>query len=171
MYSTLIKPSWRLLLALVLTFTVVGCDSNDDDDNGAGEDPAAIHGAWRSAGENVAPGLAELGFDDIRATFNADGTYTVHSMFGEIPVTQTGTYTTAASSSGSIRTIELEQHEPNTLESRGIYEIDGNTMRYEVVDVSQGTPPTPEGGFGSTVAGDDPAGHWTQTFVRIEGED
>lgn len=165
---TYLKPSWRLLLALLLTFTIVGCDSDDDDDDDIGDDPTAIHGTWVSEGDDVAPGLTELGFDDIEATFNANGTYVVNSMFGDIPVEQTGTYTTVASSVGDIRTITLTQQTPNTLTSRGIYEIDGNTMRYEVVDVSQGTPPTPEGGFGSTVAGDDPAGHWTQTFVRVE---
>jgi hypothetical protein len=162
------KKLIALLMVLPFVLFTIGCDSVDADDPGTGDDPTAVHGTWESTGDNVAPGLAALGFNNITATFTAEGTYTVNSMFGEIPVLQEGTYSTQASAHGEIRTIELEQTVPTSLTARGIYEVsaDGQTMTYEVVDITQGTPPTAAAGFGSTVAGDDPAGHWTQVFVR-----
>lgn len=160
------KKLLALSMVLFLALFTVGCDSADDDDTGTGGDPTAIHGTWVSTGNNIAPGLAAFGISQIEATFNANGTYTVNATIAGSQFAQTGTYTTQASTVGDIRTIRLEQQTPNQLVAQGIYEVEGNTMRYEVVDVSQGTPPTPQGGFGSTVAGDDPAGNWTQVFVR-----
>lgn len=160
------KKLFAFFLMPFLAVAMVGCDSVEDDPPGTGDDPTAIYGTWVSAGSNVAPGLAALGIDNIQATFTAEGTYTVNSQFGEFPITQSGAYSTQGSTAGQIRTIELQQSQPTSLTARGIYEVDGNTMRYEVLDVSQGTPATAQGGFGSSVAGDDPPGTWTQVFVR-----
>lgn len=154
-----------LALTLGLALLATGCDSVGDDP-GTGDDPTAIHGTWVSEGENLAPGFRPFGITRIVATFNANGTYVVRSTIGGNQFEQTGTYTTQASAVGQIRTIELQQLTPNQLTARGIYEVQGTTMRYEVLDVSQGTPPTPQGGFGSSVAGNDPRGHWTQVYVR-----
>jgi hypothetical protein len=159
------KKLLALMLALGLALFTIGCDSADDDP-GTGDDPTAIHGTWVSEGANLAPGFAPFGISRIVATFNANGTYVVRSTIGANQFEQTGTYTSQASAFGQIRTIDLLQQTPNQLNARGIYEVDGTTMRYEVIDVSQGTPPTAQGGFGSSVAGSDPAGHWTQRFVR-----
>jgi len=162
------KKLLAFLMVLPLALFTLGCDSVDDD-LGTGDDPTALHGTWISQGDNVAPGLANLGFNTevgITATFTAEGTYVVNSQFGNFPIVQEGTYSTQASTVGDIRTITLEQTIPGALTAQGIYEVRNGTMTYEVVDITQGTPPTPQGGFGSTVAGDDPAGYWTQVFVR-----
>jgi uncharacterized lipoprotein NlpE involved in copper resistance len=165
------KNLLRITLALLVTLTWVGCDSNDDDDDNIGDDPTAIHGTWVSEGDDIAQGLVDvLGATRIEATFNADGTYvveTVSTLFPTFP-TLTGTYETDETEFGDIREIALQQQTPQALVSEGIYEIDGDVMTYEVINVAQGTPPTAEAGFGSTVAGDDPAGYWTQTFVQVE---
>lgn len=164
------KKLLALLLILPLMMAAVGCDSvDDDDDDGTGDDPTAIHGTWISEGDNLGPWFADFGFTEITATFTAEGTYEVNSLYLEIPFVQTGNYTTSSSSVGEIRTIDLEQQQPTSLTARGIYEIssDGQTMTYEVVDITQGTPPTPQSGFGSTVAGDEPAGAFTQVYVRV----
>lgn len=164
------KKLLALLLILPLMMAAIGCDSvEDDEDEGTGSDPSAIHGTWISEGDNLGPWFAAFGFTEITATFTAEGTYEVTSLFAGTPFLQSGTYSTSASSSGEIRTIDLDQELPGQLNARGIYEIsaDGQTMTYEVVDVTQGTPPTPEAGFGSTVAGDEAAGAFTQTYVRV----
>jgi hypothetical protein len=125
-----------------------------------------------SEGDDVAPGLVALfGTTRITATFNENNTYRVVEERGENPnVVYTGTYETEESSAGDIRTITLTQNEPFAAVAEGIYEIDGDVMRYEVVQTQQdigAVPPTPEGGFGSTLFGGEPQGAtFIQTFVR-----
>ena len=159
------KTLFRITLALLVTLTWVGCDNNEEDP-GTGDDPSAIYGTWLSAGDNVAPGFEAFGITEIEAIFNEDGSYVVNATTGVGPFQQTGTYTTSATSEGEIRSIRLEQSTPTQLVAEGIYEVDGTTMRYEVLDTSQGTPATPAGGFGSSIAGDADPGTWTQVYVR-----
>jgi len=129
----------------------------------------AIVGDWLSEGENLGVAFAELGFTSIGVVFDADGGYVVTSDFAGTPIVQEGVYTTSASSNGNIRTIRLEQSVPNALVAEGIYEVDADGLVYEAIDVSQGTPPTAEGGFGSSVVPNDDGSDYTQTYVRVEG--
>jgi hypothetical protein len=168
------KALLRITLALLVTLTWVGCDSNDDEDIDLGDDPSALYGTWVSEGDDVAPGLVALfGTTRITGTFSSNNTYVVveERGEGEPDVRYTGTFQTEASSVGDIRTIMLTQNEPFGAVSQGIYEIDADgTMRYEVVQTQQdigAVPPTPEGGFGSTLFGGEEQGAtFIQTFVR-----
>jgi hypothetical protein len=165
---------FRLAVLGLATLAWVGCDSNDDDPIDLGDDASAIQDTWVSEGSNVAPGLAGLfGTTRITATFSDNNTYTVIEERGadDPNVTYTGTYSTASTDVGDIRTITLTQGEPFAATSEGIYEIDEDgTMRYEVVQTQQdigATPPTAAGGFGSTIFGGEAQGEtFIQTFVR-----
>ncbi len=72
-----------------------------------------------------------------------------------------GTYTTspggATGANANIRNIVANQNSPTAITAVGIYEVVGNTMRYEVAQTQpplQGvTPPTAAAGFGSTSGG------------------
>lgn len=173
---TYLKPSWRLLLALLLTFTIVGCDSNDGDDDDTGDDPTAIQDTWVSEGDDVAPGLAaNTAFPTARidATFRANGTYEVVATNpDDVSVTFSGTYETEATAYGDIREITLNQQTPSTVVAEGIYEIDGDVMTYEVIQVQPSVgalAPTAEDGFGSTSIGGTATGDiWIQTFRRVD---
>jgi hypothetical protein len=129
----------------------------------------AAVGSWLSEGDNLGTAFAELGFTSISVVFDADGGYIVTSDFAGTPIVQSGVYTTSASSNGDIRTIRLEQSVPSALVAEGIYEVDGDGLVYEAIDVSQGTPPTAEGGFGSSIVPNDDGSDYTQTYVRVEG--
>lgn len=109
---------------------------------------------WQSSGSNVAPLLvAVFNTDSIYAEFHGDNTYLVeqYDMTGAKTVL-TGTYTQSESSVAGIWNILLEQTTPTAITVEGIFEITGDVMKYEVVQTNPpaGTPPTPEGGFGST---------------------
>ncbi|MGQ9806006.1 MAG: hypothetical protein ACUVRP_08015 [Chlorobiales bacterium] len=168
----------RTLLALVLvgaislSFSACG-DSEDSSTNPTQQDP--IVGTWLAEGTstvngvqvpNVSPLLFNPPFNTrrIRATFNANGTYSVTSTDSAgTNATLTGTWTTSAADTAgiSIRNITVNQTSPSTVTSRGIYQVttEGGVtkMLYEIVQVEpplQGvTPPTPRGGFGSSSNG------------------
>ena len=125
-------------------------------------DPDLV-GTWLSTGDNIAPLLQVIfqdQIDSIYATFGDDQTYLVHQvqLDGSV-ITYSGVYSAAASSVGNIWTIQIEQSVPLSATVEGIYEIDltqdPDFMQYEVVQTSgtPNTPPTPEGGFGSTNGG------------------
>lgn len=164
---------FRLLTLMLAFFVFTGCDTADSDDD---VDPAEeIVGTWLSAGDDVAPGLATnsaFPTESITATFEENGTYeVVATSTGGASVTFTGTYETESSANGDIRTIVLNQSQPTALVSRGIYEIDDETMRYEVIQTDpalQGfTAATAEGGFGSTTFNGTELGDvWIQTYVE-----
>lgn len=113
-------------------------------------------GKWKSF--PVAPILANFA-DSIIAEFSTNNTYTVHQWKDGAKVELTGTYTQTKSGVGSIYTIKLNQTSPTALTAEGIFEVaaDNKSMKYEVAQTEPSiagvTPPTPQGGFGSTSGG------------------
>ncbi len=164
------KLTTLLLLPLAVLFA--GCDDDGTDtDNGsdvdsgdtdvgtdtdAGTDAmaSAIVGDWNSSGDDVAPLLsgAPALFADIDAAFEADGTYEVIATNTDGNATTfTGTYTVDTSTDP--HGITLTQTVPQEATSVGIFEVDGTTMTYEVVQTVPDfgfVAPTPATGFGST---------------------
>ncbi|MFC1852319.1 hypothetical protein ACFL27_19145 [candidate division CSSED10-310 bacterium] len=162
------------LFMFALMFVCVSCGDDDDDDNDNTQQEEIV-GKWLSSGDDVSVLLASLGFVSIGAQFNENNTYTVDATDNQGAVTQfVGTYVVAKSSVGNIYTITLSQSSPTVLTSEGIYEIDSSTdpdeMMYEIVQTSPdigATPPTPDGGFGSTNGG--ALGDMNvQKYIRIE---
>jgi hypothetical protein len=143
-----------------------GADGTDGTDGG-GADPAAIQGTWLSEGDNVAPLLADFGFTSLTATFGADGSYAVEAVYNGNPIPLTGTYTVDVSTTP--HTIVVNQESPQAVTSAGIWQVEGDTLTYEIVQTSpdQGfTAPTPDSGFGSTAgAGVEPNSN-IQVYVR-----
>lgn len=138
---------------------------SDDDDN---EDPAppppppanqVIVGSWTAY--DVSPLLSGLGITGITAQFENNNTYTVVSSAGEASTTFTGTYTVSEEATADgIFSITLNQSEPNSLTSEGIFKVyaaEPDSMWYEVAQtvpsITGVTPPTAEAGFGSTSDG------------------
>ncbi len=160
------------ILFLILTLVFVSCKKED-----SGTTPTtpkdAIIGTWVSEGNNVALGLrVVLKTKKIVATFNENKTYTVVATdSNNVSVTYTGTYQSAEKADTLIYPITLNQLTPVALKSQGIYQIKGNVMTYEVIQVDpplQGfTPPTVEEGFGSTKYNGVKLGtYWVQIFVK-----
>jgi hypothetical protein len=167
----------RSLLAAVLmavTLMFSACSSSTSDSPTAPVTQTdVIVGAWISEGVDIAPGLAStLKTTNIVATFNSNNTYTVVATDSlGAAVTYSGTYTTAANSGSTIRSIILNQTVPTSVTSTGIYEV--GTNGYLTYEVIQTTPaingfaaPTASGGFGSTSYNGTALGAtWTQRFV------
>ncbi|MBW6478277.1 MAG: hypothetical protein K0B37_02545 [Bacteroidales bacterium] len=159
--KNLFSLAMMLMAAAMLSFTA--CSKDDDDDiNGDDEVPEGIVGDWSSEGDDVAPLLVANGFNAIKAYFNEDGTYLVEGFLesgGKIDFV--GVYSQSESNVNGIWNIELIQSAPSSATSVGIFQIeetaDGRKMTYEVAQVEPSivgvTPPTPEGGFGSTSEG------------------
>lgn len=144
-------------ISLILVFSA--CKKQDDNDNNGNNQPIGLQGIWQSSKSNVAPLLVALfQVDSIWVEFRSNNTYEVRQWNrdgAQLP-TLSGTYTQAKSNVNNIWTIRLEQTQPSALISEGIFEITGNTMKYEVVQTQpdiQAVPPTPQGGFGSTNGG------------------
>jgi hypothetical protein len=144
----------RIIPFVAIAFAVAACDgeatptdtTDPTDEPTPVEDPAIV-GDWVSTGADVAPLLAGFGITSIDATFEANGNYTVVTDASGTMTTLTGTYTVDESTVP--HTIALSQTSPTNVTSEGIWQVDADgSMRYEVVDVSLGTPPTPTGGFG-----------------------
>lgn len=119
-----------------------------------------IIGRWYSSRANVAPILVNLGIDSIYAEFRANNTYTVESFAGGAKTTLTGTFTQTKTNTNEIWDIVVNQAQPSSLKSQGIFKIfAGNpvTMKYEIAQTEPAipgvTPPTAAGGFGSTSGG------------------
>lgn len=158
-------------ISLILVFSA--CKKQDDNDNNGNNQPIGLQGVWQSSKSNVAPLLVTLfQIDSIWVEFRTNNTYEVRqwNKDGVQLPTLSGTYTQSQSNVGNIWTIRLEQTQPSALISEGIFEITGNTMKYEVVQTQpdiQAVPPTPQGGFGSTNGGALGQAN-VQTYVRIQ---
>jgi hypothetical protein len=158
------------LLALSLLFAAC---KKEESSSGPTAPRDAIIGTWVSEGNNVAIGLRmTLKTKKIVATFNENNTYTVVATdSNNVSVTYSGTYQSAGVTDTLIHPITLNQQNPVALQSQGIYQIKGNVMTYEVIQVNppiQGfTPPTVQEGFGSTKYNGVPLGvTWVQVFVK-----
>lgn len=158
----------RPLAFALLTLPFVGCLVDDwngqpyvpagggtvvTDDTGVVEGTVALAGTWRSEGGD----LSELFSGDpfhyvsVEATFAADGSYVVSSTDRDgTSYVLTGVWSGADGQPG---TVSLSQTEPYEAEAEGIWQVDGDTLTYEVVQTIPDygfVPPTPAGGFGST---------------------
>jgi hypothetical protein len=128
-----------MLIAVLLFVVLAGCKK---DDSTTVTPPAAtdpIVGTWLMEGANVPYGLMIAPFKviRIRATFNADNTYTVvQTDSSNTQTTFTGTYTKSASTytdtvstsrtkTATINNIVANQATPSTVTSTGIYAILG----------------------------------------------
>lgn len=167
------KKLFVILLVASTTLLYFGCSKSDD--NGTNPTPPQdpIVGTWISEGADVAPGLV-LTLKTVRivATFNANNTYNVVATDSNgAQVTYTGTYTVTENTGSSIRSITLNQTQPTSVTSQGIYQVDANGfLKYEVVQTTPAipgfTPPTAAEGFGSTKYNGVPLGlTWIQNFV------
>ncbi|MFZ5480045.1 MAG: hypothetical protein ACOZNI_24990 [Myxococcota bacterium] len=146
-------------------------DTDADADADADADPTgSIVGDWVSEGEDISDLFADEPFSLVRidATFEADGTYRVDVENADgANASFAGTYVTGTSTTPA--TITLTQTVPSNATATGIYEVDGDTMTYEVVQTVPDygyTPPTPESGFGTTGGPDMTAGINVQIYVR-----
>lgn len=163
------------LIALLLAFALVAyaCDSSSSSD--PEEDIDELVGAWVSEGVgNVAPGLAFLlRTAKIDAEFFENQTYSVVSVDSTgAAVTFEGNWEAGEPNEEGIRSILLNQSVPVAVVSSGIFRVQGNEMTYEVIQTSPAlegvSPPTVEGGFGSTVQGGQQTGPlWIQRFERV----
>lgn len=157
-----------LVVALAVTGFACGSSSTGNDD----DEVEAIVGDWVSEGaENVAIGLQMVSKTArINATFEKNDTYTVVSIDSSgAEVTFTGTIELGEETESGIRSITLQQNEPAAATSDGIFQIEGNTMTYEVIQrgLDGVQAPTVEGGFGSTIANGEPTGvFWVQKFEK-----
>lgn len=167
------KIYYFLTVAIGIAFILNGCKKQDDEDISDGNQPVGLQGIWQSSKANVAPLLVTLfQIDSIWVEFRTNNTYEVRqwNKDGVQLPTLSGTYTQSKSNVGNIWTIRLEQTQPSALISEGIFEITGNTMKYEVVQTQpdiQAVPPTPQGGFGSTNGGALGQAN-VQTYVKIQ---
>lgn len=156
--KNLFALAFMLMAAAMLSFT--SCSKDDDDDNGIIDDPVpeGLIGNWISEGENVAPLLLAFDIVKITAEFKEDGSYHVESFDSEDVMTVfSGVYTMEESAVADIWNITLVQSAPTSVTSQGIFQIietdNGREMKYEVVQTEPSlgfSPPTAEGGFGST---------------------
>jgi hypothetical protein len=121
------------------------------------EDTAAeqgLVGKWLSEGSDISELFAGAPFEytSITARFKDDDSYkVVGSTAGGDSYTFSGTY--VIDSSTSPGSITLSQTQPSTSTAEGIFLVEGDTLTYEIVQVDPDygySPPTPEGGFGST---------------------
>lgn len=164
--------NYFVLLVLSISLLFVSC-KKEENTTGPATPKDAIYGTWVSEGSNVAIGLRlTLKTKKIVATFNENNSYTVVATdSNNVSVTYTGTFQSAGKTDTLIYPITLTQQTPVSLTSQGIYQIKGNVMTYEVIQVNppiQGfTPPTVEEGFGSTKYNGVKLGvTWVQIFVK-----
>ena len=161
-----------ILAALVLTaFGTAACD--EEDPTGPQTATEQLTGTWISEGQDLAPGFAPFAVDSIIATFNDDQTYRVEQYAGGSaqPVILTGTYVTGDEDVGEINSITLTQATPSQLTAQGIYQVTGNAMTYEVIQVQPdigAVAATVAGGFGSTEVGGVTTDVWIQQYDRVE---
>lgn len=159
---------------VLTTFFYIGCSKSDDGGTTPPPPPQdPIVGTWISEGVDVAPGLVStLKTVRIVATFNANKTYTVVATDSAgANVTYTGTFTVTENTGTTIRSIVLNQTQPTSVTSTGIYQVDANGfLKYEVIQTTPAitgfTPPTAGEGFGSTKFNNVALGQiWVQNYV------
>lgn len=129
-----------------------------------------VNGMWESSGENIATILQPFA-SKIVATFETDMTYTVVQTDNDgAEITLSGTYTQSESAVDGIWDITLNQSAPSQLTAQGIFTFEGDLLKYEVAQidpaVSGVTPPTAEGGLGSTSGGAFGDGN-VQTYIKL----
>lgn len=157
----------RPLAFALLTLPFVGCLVDDwngqpyaptattpsTDDTAAAPGATALADAWRSEGGDLSDLFSGEPFRyvAVEAVFRADGGYVVTSTDQDgATYVLTGTY---AATDGAPGAVSLSQVEPYEAEAEGIWQVDGDTLTYEVVQTVPDygfVPPTPAGGFGST---------------------
>jgi hypothetical protein len=144
------------VMALALTLGFTSCEDEENTDDTPGVTLVGIQGTWQSSGTDVAPLLVNLfQTDSIYAEFNTNNTYLVEQYSNGAALTLEGTYTQQEDANG-IWNITVNQTTPATLVSEGIFQVNGNSMQYEIVQTSPdigATPPTAAEGFGSTNGG------------------
>lgn len=159
-------------LIVLLAVAVAACD---DATEPVPEGPEALVGSWISAGGDVAPGLRP-GRDSILAESGEDGGWTARYYSGTSHVVHAYAYE-VGEADGPIYPItvvsEYEvQGEPSVdTMAVGIFRVDGDRLQLEWAAVWNGhmTPPTVEGGFGSTVdEGFRTGAYWIQIYRRRE---
>ena len=136
------------------TDTAGAVDDSSAPDTGAGGGGAVdlASGTWVSEGDDLSALLAYFEVVRVEATFRGDGAYTVVSTDAEGAVTTfTGEY--VADRATTPHGIVLTQATPSAATAEGIWQVADATLAYEVVQTSPAvgcSPPTPDGGFGST---------------------
>ena len=121
--------------------------------------PSPLVGSWTAY--DVSPLLAAVGITGITAEFRSNNTYLVTSEADGAASDLEGTYTISDEPNAEgIYSITLNQSSPNSLTSEGIFKVfmaSPDSMWYEVAQTDPSitgvTPPTQEGGFGSTSSG------------------
>lgn len=142
--------------------------SRNDDSSQEDRDPGDLMGDWLSEGDNISPLLEAGGFVRIFASFKANGTYITDATdSGGTTYNLAGTYTVDTATFPG--TIVALQTTPTSVTAEGIWMVEGDILTYEVAQTSPNkgfTPPTPEGGFGSTTGPNVEPGINVQTYVR-----
>ena len=120
--------------------------------------PTPLVGSWTAY--DVSAVLTSLGITAVTADFASNNSYTVVATAGGAESALSGNYTVSEPNSEGIYEITLNQTSPNSLVSEGIFKVfaaSPDSMWYEVAQTDPGitgvTPPTVEGGFGSTSGG------------------
>lgn len=155
-------------------YTINGLDANTDYDfyvrnncaDGASafssvaalSTPSELVGTWEAY--DVSGLLAGEGFTAITADFSFNGTYEVTAFQDATDSYFDGSYTVSEPNDDGIYAITLHQNTPSTAISKGIFQVftaSPDSMWYEVVqtdpELTGVTPPTQDGGFGSTSGG------------------
>lgn len=138
-----------LLIALMGLMLLVSCEDTKNDDNE--NDVDAWIGTWLSAGDDVAPVLANFFFNDsIIVEFKDDNTLTLDThTAGAAWTNQTATYVITESADGDIHQFAANY---TAFEQEGIIEIIDNVLRLEAVQTVPdigAVPATVASGFGA----------------------
>jgi hypothetical protein len=161
------KTSTTALVAILAALAFWGCDDGTGPEPGSG----TLVGTWLSTGYDVAPGVRDQyrGRDSVVAVFGDDGTWVTLEYPPErlSPFEESGVYE-LGDSVGPIRAITMLGDPPRTdTIFAGIFRVTGDRLQLEVVQPWQYTPPTVEGGFGSTLDDGAQTGvYWIQVFER-----
>lgn len=142
----------------------------------SGTAPVTVVGTWLSTGANLAPGFTQAPFNvmSISGVFNADATYTVTSTDSTGKMTTTsGTWTGTPSTVAGIFNLTQNQTQPSAATAQGIFQINAAAVPplltlegIQTMPSVGATPPTAEGGFGSTMVNGMKTSNWIQKYVR-----
>ena len=121
--------------------------------------PSVLVGTWEAY--DVSPLLSGFGITGLSAEFKSNNSFTVTSQAGEAESVLKGNYIISEDANDAgIYKITLNQTDPSTLTSQGIFKVyaaSPDSMWYEVAQTDPAqtgvTPPTQAGGFGSTSGG------------------
>jgi len=140
----------------------------DTSDTGPALDPLVA--TWVSEGSDLSDLFAAFPFEyqSIEAGFRADGVVNTEIVDGDgVRYVTTGTYQIDTSTTPA--SIVLQQIEPYQATLAGIYQVTGDVLTYEVVQIQPDygfIPPTPASGFGTTAGPSLSAGINVQTYER-----